>query len=415
MFQGVLRKMSAAVLLLLGCQGLLLFAMQLVSQRLGKSGYGRFGLAMSMSVFASQFIQWGMDQVLTVKFARGSADDSRRLLGVLLRQKQVAAALALMAGAIVALSWGEADDRLLIFLGAADGVCLAFTIPSLFDARGKTPTWQFYAFCRHSLYLGTLTLAGSFFPEQFTPLRVVEIHLLCILPEVLMEQIWIHRNYGPPVWPAPASEVLTLWRAAAPMALAVLAQQVLFNSGLPIMRALDPKTETGGLYLSNQFTTAAASFVGAPAAILHARLALHAHEGAAFRARVWKTALPCAAAGLVVSLAYPVVTTWIVRHFFKSLADSTPAILYVDTWRLAPIITAIPLSSALICQGNLRGFAAAHVAAALIGITVAVTFAPEFGPRATSAGVAVGSCASLIFIACLVLLDRREADVERAP
>jgi hypothetical protein len=414
MFQSVLKKMSAATLLLLGCQALLLFAMQIVSQRLGKSGYGRFGLAMSISVFASQFIQWGMDQVLTVKFARGSIDESRRLFGVLLRQKQVAALLALSVGAIVALSWRESEERLLIFLGAADGVCLAFTIPSIFDARGKTPTWQCFAFVRHSIYLATLLTIGAFFPVRFTPTLVVAIHLMCVLPEVLLEQLWIHRNYGAPHWPAPASEAFALWRAAAPMALAVLAQQVLFNSGLPIMRALAPNVETGGLYLSNQFTTAAASFIGAPAAILHARLALHAHEGAAFRARVWKTALPCAAAGLVVSLAYPVVTSWIVHHFFKSLADSTPAILVVDTWRLAPILTTIPLSSALICQGNLRGFAACHVVAALIGMAVSVALVPTYGPRATAGGIAVGSCACLIFVATLVLFDRREAIVEHA-
>ncbi len=415
MLKGVLKKMSAATLFLLGCQGLLLFAMQIVSQRLGKIGYGQFGLAMSISVYASQFIQWGMDQLLTVKFARGSADDARRLLGLLLRQKQLAALVAIFAAAIAALCWADADARALIFLGAVDGVCLAFTMPSIFDARGKTATWQFFAFLRHSVYLIALLLFAAFYRDFFTPVSVVSLHLVCIFTELLLEQIWIRRHCCAPLWPAPASEALALWREAAPMALAVLAQQVLFNCGQPILRALGRDAEAGGLYLSNQLTIGAASFIVAPGAILHARLALHAHEGAAFRRRVWHIVVPCALAGIVISLAYPLVCGWIVRQFFKNLADSTPAILFVDTWRLAPILASVPLSSALICLGKLRAFAACHIVSALIGIGVAAALIPKYGAFAVAGGIATGSCACFFFVATLVFIDNREATSEHAP
>lgn len=414
MLEGVLKKMSAATLLLLGCQGLLLFAMQIVSQRLGKTGYGQFGLAMSISVYASQFIQWGMDQLLTVKFARGSADDARRLLGLMLRQKQLAALVAILAAGIAALGWADADARALIFLGAVDGVCLAFTMPSIFDARGKTATWQFFAFLRHSIYLAALLLFAAYYRDFYTPVSVVSLHLVCIFTELFLEQIWIRHHCGAPQWPAPASEAFALWREAAPMALAVLAQQVLFNCGQPILRALGRDAEAGGLYLSNQFTIGAASFIVAPGAILHARLALHAHEGAAFRRRIWRTVLPCALAGIVISLTYPLVGGWIVRRFFKNLADSTPAILFFDTWRLAPILASVPLCSALICLGRLRAFAASQIVSALIGIITAVALVPKYGALAVAGGIATGSCVCFLFVATLVFFGDTEAAPEHA-
>ncbi|MEI6231896.1 MAG: hypothetical protein WCT04_02505 [Planctomycetota bacterium] len=412
MLKNVLKKMSASTLLLLGCQGLLLGAMQIVSQRLGKAGYGQFGLAMSFSVFSAQFILWGMDPLLTFKYARSSADDARSLLGIVLRQKQLAAFTAIFAGTLVALGWPDADERFMIFLGSVDGACLACTMPSIFDARGKTATWQFFAFIRHSIYLGLVLAVSRFFPEHFHPQTVLELHLLCILPELALEQFWVRRNVGIPHWPAPVREAFNLWRESAPMAVAVLAQQLLFNSGLPILHTFGDDAESGGLYLSSQFTTAAASFIAAPAAILHARLALHAHEGPAFRRRVWQTAIPCFVAGIFVSLSYPVVTSAIVRSLFKNLADSAPAILYIDTWRLAPILATIPFASALICLGRLRAFALCHVASALIGVSLSAALVPTYGPRAAACGIALGSCLCFVFSATLVLLDKRSAAPE---
>ncbi len=407
MFKGVLKKMSVATLLMLGCQMLLLVAMQLVSQRLGKSGYGRFGLAMSMSVFAAQFIQWGMDQLLTVKFVRGNVDDSRRLLGLLLRQKQLASLFTLFVGATVALCWNEPGERLLVFLGIADGVCLAFTIPSIFDARGKTATCQLFAFIRHTIYLGILLLIGVYCPERFTPLFAVELHLICVLPELILEQIWIYRKTGAPLWPVPVGDAYALWRDAAPMALAMFAQQVLFNCGLPIMRAFGREAETGGLYLSNQFTIGATSFVIAPGAILHARLALHSHEGPAFRRMIWLATGACALAGVVISLSYPIVCSWIVRHFFKSLADSTPTILMIDTWRLALVLASVPLSSALICLGRLRAFAACHILAAIVGIGVSVGLVSSWGIFASPTGIIVGRVFYFVLCIAIFIVDSR--------
>lgn len=400
MLTGLLKKMSAATLLLLGCQGLLLAAMQIVSARLGKSGYGRFGLAMSFSVFASQFIQWGMDQVLTVKFARGSVAESLRLLGYLYRQKQLAALLALAIGAIVALSWNEADERLLVFLGALDGVAVAFTIPSIFDAHGSTATWQLFAFLRHSIYLGAIVLIASLY-SNIAPVSIVAIHLLCTLPEVLLEQLWIRRHIGILEWPAPVRQAYELWRNAAPLALALLAQQVLFYCGVPIMRAFGREAETGGLYLSNQFSIGAASFLAVPGAILHARLALHAHEGAEFRRRVFQMTILCALVGVVVSLTFPIVTGVFVRHFFKNLADSAPAVLAIDTWRLAPILASIPLASGLICLGKLRSFSICNILAAVIGIAAAIALVPAYGTLAPAMGIVAGRLVILALFAVL--------------
>ncbi|HLX61123.1 MAG TPA: hypothetical protein VKX17_07550 [Planctomycetota bacterium] len=422
MLASILKKIGAATLLLAASQVLLLLAMRMLSRRLGEQGYGQYGLAMSIGVYSFQFIQWGMDQFLTVKFARGSADESRRLLGVLLRQKQLAALVALAGGGIVAFSAQSSSERALIFLGALDGVIVSFTIPSMFDARGRTATWQFFAFLRHSTYLGALMILAWFFPNYFSPSAVVSIHALCAVVQVLLDQFWIQRNYGPALWPAPARDALELWRSGAPMALAMLAQQAMFYMGLPLLRHFARDNEMGALTLSNQFTIGAASFIGAPAAIIHARLAQHQGEGRAFLRRVLRATILCALAGIALSLAFPFIGGFIVRHVFQNFADSTPKILSIDGWRLAPILASAPLASAVICLNRLRAFATCWIFALLTGLAVAAILIPRFpaaagsynGAIGAASAVVAGSFAFFVFSALLLAYDWWRSPAEKA-
>ncbi len=85
----LLNKVAPATLWLLASQLILLQAMLLVSRRLGTAGYGLYGLAMTANVLVAPLMQWGMEPLLTVKFARGSADENRTLFGVVLRQRQL--------------------------------------------------------------------------------------------------------------------------------------------------------------------------------------------------------------------------------------------------------------------------------------------------------------------------------------
>ena len=408
-----LKKISAATLLLMACQGLLLLAMPLVISRLGKTGYGEFGLAMSIGVYAYQFIQWGMDQLLTVKFARGSDADTRHLLGLLLRQKQLAALLALAAAGIAAACSPKASERPLIFLGALDGIILAFTIPSIFDARGRTANWQFFAFLRHAAYLGLILILAYFFPRYFSPVVLLALHALCIVPEVLLEQLWIQNAIGLPQWPAPTHEALKLWRDAAPMALAMLAQQVLFFLGVPALRHFGRENEMGGLTLSNQLTMVAASFFSAPAAMIQVRLAQHAADRAGFGRRVLKTTILCALAGAAISLLFPQAGAMLVRHVFKNLADSTPRILEVDAWRLTAILAGVPLSCALICRNQLRAFAFCWIVAFVSGASAAAVFIPRYGAPGAAGAVALGAAAFCVCAAFAVWLSVRSSAMER--
>lgn len=422
MLTNILKKIGAATLLLAASQVLLLLAMRMLSRRLGERGYGEYGLAMSIGVYSFQFIQWGMDQFLTVKFARGSADDSRRLLGVLLRQKQLAALVALSGGGIAAFSAPTSSERALIFLGALDGVIISFTIPSMFDARGRTATWQFFAFLRHSAYLGVILIMAFFFPGYFSPAAIVSVHALCAVVQVLLDQFWIQKNYGPPWWPAPAREALELWRSGAPMALAMLAQQALFYMGLPLLSFFGRESERGALTLSNQFAIGAASFIGAPAAIIHARLAQHQGEGRVFLRRVLRATFLCALAGVALSLAFPIVGGFVVRNFFQNFADSTPSIMRVDAWRLAPILASVPLASAVICLNRLRAFAACWIFALITSVIVAAIRIPQIssapgnysGAIGAATAVAAGSFAFFIFSALLLAYDWWRSPAEAA-
>lgn len=406
------KKISAATLLLLACQGLLLLALPLISRRLGQSGYGELGLAMWASMCAYQFIQWGMDQLLTVKFARASEADTRNLLGLLLRQKQLAALVVLAAAAIFAACFSKSLERPLIFLGAVDGVILAFTIPSIFDSRGRTAIWQFYAFLRHAAYLGALLILAYFFPSRFSPLAVLSLHALCIVPEVLLEQLWIQKNAGLPRWPAPPREALTLWRDAAPMALAMLAQQLLFYMGVPALKQFGRESEMGAITLSTQLTMVAASFFAAPAAMIQVRLAQHADSGGFVR-RVLKITVMCALAGAAISLVFPHAGAAVVRLIFKNFSDSTPRILEIDAWRLTAILAGVPLSCALICRNRLRAFALCWGLALAVGAGGAAIFIPRHGARGAAGSIVAGCFAFCLCALIAVIFDPRNHAAER--
>lgn len=405
------RKIGAASLLLLASQLILFLSTWLNARRLGTEGYGRFGLAMSVSVCAAQFIQWGMDQLLTVKFVRGSADESRHLLGLLLRQKQLAGILVLLVAGAASAFWKPASERELVFLGAVDGIVLGFTMPSAFDARGQTALWQFFAFLRHASYVGAVLTLAVFFKDYYSPMAVLSLHALALMLEVVLEQLWIQKHYGLPHWPVPPRATLPLWREAAPMALAMLAQQALFFIGPPLLQCLKRPGDMGALYLSNQFSIAAASFIAVPAAIIHARLAA-AHDPkmapAIFRRKVWSATLACAAAGVFYAFAFDLAAGRIATVFFSKYA-AAPGIISVDAWRLAPIFASAPLASALICAGRLRAFALAHIFALLAGTAAAAIYIPAWGGSAAAGAVAAGRFAFLIMCLLFFVLDRPPA------
>ena len=404
----IIRKIGAASLLLLASQMILFLSTWLNARRLGTEGYGRFGLAMSVSVCAAQFIQWGMDQLLTVKFVRGSAEESRQLLGLLLRQKQLAGILVLFVAGVASAFWKPADERELVFLGAVDGIVLGFTMPSLFDARGQTALWQFFAFLRHAVYVGAVLTLAILFKDYFSPMAVLSMHALAIMLEIILEQLWIQKSYGLPHWPVPPRATLPLWREAAPMALAMLAQQALFFIGPPALQFFKRPGDMGALYLSNQFSIAAASFIAAPAAVIHARLAA-AHDPAKspaiFRRKVWIATLICAGAGIFYAFAFDVAAGKIASVFFTKYA-AAPGIISIDAWRLAPIFASAPLASALICAGRLRAFALAHIFALLAGAAVAAIYIPASGGGAAAGAVAAGRFVFLVFCLLFFVLDR---------
>ncbi len=260
--------------------------------------------------------------------------------------------------------------------------------------RGRTTTWQFIAFLRHAAYFGAILVLAEFFPAYFSPLAVVALHGLCIVPQVLLEQHWINRNYGAPRWPAPVRGALILWRDAAPMALAMLAQQALYYGGIQALPVFGKEGELGALTLSNQLTVGATSFLAAAASILHGRLALHAHEGCAYRRRVWRAAAVCVCAGAAVSFAFIVAGNWVLEHCGSKISGSiTPPILAVDAWRLAPILASAPLSSTLICLHRLRLYAACHVFALLAFVIAAISLIPNHGARGAAGAVAIGCLA----------------------
>ncbi len=78
------------------------------------------------------------------------------------------------------MTWPRGSEAPLIFLGALDGVLVGLTLPALFDARRSSALWQFCAFVRHGIYLGTLVLAFKVWPQSVTPLNIVVLHALCI-------------------------------------------------------------------------------------------------------------------------------------------------------------------------------------------------------------------------------------------
>lgn len=405
----LIRKISAASLLLLASQLILFLTMRLNADRLGPIGYGRFGLAMSVSVCAAQFIQWGMDQFLTARFVRGSPNESRHLLGVLLRQKQIAAIIVLAAAALFALIGNPQSQGELIFLGAVDGIILGFTIPSVFDARSRMSTWQFYAFLRHAAYVAAVLVLAVFFKQYYSPFTVLSLHALAIVFEVILEQLWIQKNYGLPQWPIPPRETLPLWREAAPMALAMLAQQTLFYIGPPALEFFGRSGEMGALNVSNQFTIGAASFIVLPSAVILARLAAHPFSGGAdlkaFRKIVWRMAAACAVAGIFYSVAFDIAAEFIAVQYFPKY-PSAPGIIAIDAWRLAPIFAAAPFASALICRGRLRAYAAAHVTALLVGTIAAIIFVPTHGAKAAAGAVMLGRVAFLLLSVIFFTLDK---------
>lgn len=258
-----------AALGLVGVQLLSFGSMWLVSRALGPDSYGRLGLALTAGVYAYQLVQAGLDAFQTRLLAQSTPEDARRILGGTFRQKQWAALLALIAGAILAVLWNRPEERTLIFIGVLDGVALAFSLSSAFDARGATATYFGFAVARQAIYLVAVALLIFVAPHWLSVQNVLILHLAAILPQLWLERRWIRSQYGPPDYSDSRSKGGEQVRAAIPLSIGSAAWQLAVVIGPPALEFTGHTNEMGWLVLSNQLAMAASSL-----SILYARFAM---------------------------------------------------------------------------------------------------------------------------------------------
>jgi O-antigen/teichoic acid export membrane protein len=249
------------------------------------------------------------------------------------------------------------------------------------------------------VYLGTIVLVFTIWPQSVSPLAVVAVHALCIFPELALEQVWLRAAYGAPRWPAPIGKAAALVAEALPLALALVASQLLKALGMPVLWAGGHADELGAFYLSNQCSVVATALVGAALSVLHGRLANHSRDPVVLRAHVWRATLVCGVIGVAGSLTGSYAALWVPTVFGSRFAATVP-ILKNDIWRLAAILAAAPLLSLLICTQRLRTFAFVHLAGLSSGLALAAWRVHSDGARGVALAIAAGH--GVVFVLALI-------------
>jgi O-antigen/teichoic acid export membrane protein len=400
---------SASVML--GITQLLSFGSTLiVSRTLGPDAYGRFGLALVFSIYAFSFIQWGLDPLLARKLTRASASDARRELGIFFRQRQLFAAITILAGIPIALFWQVSSERMLIYLGLADGVILAFTAAPAFDARGGLSAYFALGAVRQAI---NLALAGAivlFAPAFETPFIFLALHAISIVPQLLLEWNWLRRNYGAPDWTHATSGAWALAREAAPMAVAAVALQVLCVTGPPALEFFGQREAIGALVVSNLIATALSSFASIPGRMVHVKLSeITDPYSPEFRKSLMIWSLGATGAGIIIALVLAAGSDVIVHLFFGAKFAAAGPLFAIDVFRIVGVLTSAVLGSALICRQRKTAFAVCHVLAMIVTIAIAGLGIPKYGASAAAASVVAGRGAFALFAGIVLCLaqDRK--------
>jgi len=365
---------------------------RLVSNALGSEQYGRFGLALVFGVYSSQFIQWGLDPLVSRELARAGPEDSAEILAASLRQKQLASVFALLAGIAAALLWQHTDERLIVLLGVVDGIILSYTMPSAFDVRGRTPLYFLFTSGRQALYLISILVLLYVFSVRATPGLFLVLHACAIVPQIAAEWLWIRRSFGALNMKNAFAKGRQLWLDAAPIAIALCAWQVSIFLGPPMMEFFGRTSQLGELVVSNQLALAIFSLGLVPGRMIQVWLAALTPGSAQFRRAMLRYMLVFALAGAVMAFIADHFSEKIVTLFFGEQFRAAAPLFAIDVWRIVGAFSGLVLSGALICENRLRAYGACQVAALAAAIAVAVFAVPRFGAAGAVLAVVMSQC-----------------------
>lgn len=391
---------------LVGVQLLSFGSMWLVSRALGPDAYGRLGLALIAGVYAYQVVQAGLDAFQTRLLAQAVPDESRRILGGTLRQKQWAALFALAAGAVLAMLWKIPDERALIFIGVLDGVALAFTLPSAFDARGATATYFGFAVARQAIYLAGVAVLILLAPQLLSVQNVLILHLAAILPQLWLERRWIRTHYGAPDFSESGKRSAEQFRAAIPLSVGSAAWQLAMVIGPPILEFTGHRTDMGFLVLSNQLAMAAHSLSLLFSRIAMAKLAQIADPfSAAFRTAWMLETLRFSALAVALAACGAFIGPYFIERIWGTAFAAAGALFAIDVWRIVGAFGGGVTSAALVSQSRLSTLAFCHVVSLASGVALALIFVPVHGARAAVWAV-VAARGGFLLLSTLSLLVR---------
>lgn len=398
--------MGGAGFFLIAAQALAFAAVYILARGLGPIDYGRVGLAMVFSIYGYQFVQFGIDPLLTRMLVRDAPERAASRLAGWLRQKQCAAVLALLIAGVSLATSGH-EDRLLLFLGVLDGVVLALSVPGAFDARSKTPLYFAFLTLRQAGYAGTALLLTVAFKPLLNPVNVVLVHLACLLTQISVEWFWVRRSFGALDWRGSLSEGVALWRMALPLAISAGAWHISGSIGPPALEWAGQKSELGPLVLSNQISMFLFSLTIIPTRIIQARLAHVDHTSAEFRRIVWRYFLLFAVAGVAAAIACDLLAPFIVPLVFSQKYQATVPLLQMDAWRVAGSAGGAAFIAAFVCEDRLWLRAGCEVLAFAATIAVVVIFIPAHGAAAAAAAVPVGRIVFTVLAATAFFLGAR--------
>lgn len=397
---------ARAALGLVGIQLLSFASMWLVSRALGPGSYGRLGLALTAGVYAYQVVQAGLDAFQTRQLAQAVPDDARRILGGTFRQKQWAAVLALIAGALLAFFWNRPEERSLIFIGVLDGVALAFSLSSAFDARAATATYFAFAVVRQLIYLAAVAALIFVEPQWLSVQNVLILHLAAILPQLWLERNWIRKNYGAPDYSESLVRGGEQVRAAIPLTLGSAAWQLAVVIGPPALEFTGHTNEMGLLVLSNQLAMATSSL-----SILYARFAMVKLSqisnpfGTEFRTAWISQTLQFSAFAVVLAMIGTLTGPFIIERVWGAAFAATGALFMIDVWRIVGGFGGGVTSTALVCQSRLSTLAICHIISLAVGVTFALRFVPSHGAVAAVWAVVIAR-GMFLLVSALALLAR---------
>lgn len=380
-----------------------------ISRLLGPADYGLFGAFQLAASYATLFVQWGTEPLVTRSLAQGSVEDHRRTLAAFVRQRSLAT-LLVVAGSAAAFgpAWAGAFPILLV-AGVLEGALVSFSNPPAFDAAARIASYQAIVLARQAGYFATALALYLALADHATVAVVALAHAGSLAFQIGLEWRWIRKTYGALAWDRASRDARRLWIDALPLAITTSAGYCLDLVGQTALAlAAGPRApELGHLVLSNQVAMVATSFVGLASRWFLVHVSSLVADPARMVRRVVQAVILFTAAGIAASAFLSLVVSGWIPFFFGDQYRPAAGVFAVDAWRIAGVLVGSAATAGLVATGRNRALAISTLLALATAALAAVYAVPQFGARGGALAVVLGRAAFAVYPTVAFFLPAR--------